>query len=305
MELDAYLANHAVTFKMLYDRGKMDSGVGILFVDVSSSRAKYLPLKSVEPPPVREKVVEILDDKPDGVVYVCMDEGAIHILLQPDEEPTASDDDVPFVTVVTPTRNRRAFASNAIKNFMTQKYPKEKMELLILDDGNEEDWDLPEDKRIRYERCKGMTIGEKRNECVRRAKHDIIVHMDDDDYYPPHSVSVRVKKLASSNVVGCLSMFVYDKVGGDAYYYDGDLNGIHTLKEGSLAYSKNAWDIQPFPKDATVAEGCGFMLGRDPYVIGILSPDDIICCIAHGKNTVEKRFDCMNKISMYQLNYKP
>ena len=38
-------------------------------------------------------------------------------------------------------------------------------------------------------------MGMKRNICVEHADHDIIVHMDDDDYYPPESIYSRVSAL--------------------------------------------------------------------------------------------------------------
>ena len=43
----------------------------------------------------------------------------------------------PFVSVCTPTFNRRIFIPQLIKCFKAQTYPKELMEWIIIDDGDE------------------------------------------------------------------------------------------------------------------------------------------------------------------------
>ncbi len=48
----------------------------------------------------------------------------------------------PFVSVITPTYNRRCFIPAAIECYKHQTYPKERMEWIILDDGTESVEDL-------------------------------------------------------------------------------------------------------------------------------------------------------------------
>ena len=50
--------------------------------------------------------------------------------------------ELPFVSICTPTFNRRPFIPFAIKCFMNQDYPKEKMEWIIIDDGTDKINDL-------------------------------------------------------------------------------------------------------------------------------------------------------------------
>ena len=91
----------------------------------------------------------------------------------------------------------------AIRNFENFNYPKEKLEWIIIDDTPEDldqiDDILPTDDRIKYLKIKGikqkLTVAHKRNLGVAKASNDIIIHMDDDDYYPPESVIARVKAL--------------------------------------------------------------------------------------------------------------
>ena len=61
--------------------------------------------------------------------------------------------DVPLVSCIMPTYNRRAFVPYAINYFLRQDY--ENKELLIVDDGTDPVKDLvPADKQIRYIRIK-------------------------------------------------------------------------------------------------------------------------------------------------------
>ena len=71
----------------------------------------------------------------------------------------------PFVSVCTPTYNRRLFIPSLIKCFQNQDYPKDKMEWIIIDDGEDSVEDLFKDvecvKYFRYE--EKMKLGRKRN----------------------------------------------------------------------------------------------------------------------------------------------
>ena len=44
---------------------------------------------------------------------------------------------LPFVTICTPTFNRRPFIPIMIKCFQHQTYPKDRMEWIIVDDGTD------------------------------------------------------------------------------------------------------------------------------------------------------------------------
>ena len=86
-------------------------------------------------------------------------------------------------------------------NYNNISYPKDKIELIILDDGDEEiEHLIPKSNNIRYIKLKTKkSIGFKRNECVKLATNDFICFMDDDDYYPPNSLYNRITQLLNSN----------------------------------------------------------------------------------------------------------
>lgn len=104
----------------------------------------------------------------------------------------------PFVSVCTPTFNRRPFIQNMINCYKNQTYPKNRMEWIIVDDGTDPIQDILAKEKIQnvqYFYVDKMNLGGKRNFMHTKAKGSIIVYMDDDDYYPPDRVSHAVDKL--------------------------------------------------------------------------------------------------------------
>ncbi len=110
----------------------------------------------------------------------------------------------PFVSVITPTYNRGRFLPALVACYKAQTYPKERMEWILLDDGTESVEEpfkaltkgLPNMRYIREE--KKLLIGAKRNRLNQEAKGDILVCMDDDDFYSPERVSHVVTKFTQN-----------------------------------------------------------------------------------------------------------
>ncbi len=111
----------------------------------------------------------------------------------------------PFVSVVTPTFNRRPFINAAIQCFLSQDYPRDLMEWIIIDDGTDKIEDLVKDvKGVRYFKYEEkMHLGKKRNLAHDKCSGEIIVYMDDDDYYPPTRVSHAVHTLKANPKALC------------------------------------------------------------------------------------------------------
>ncbi len=121
-----------------------------------------------------------------------------------------------FVSVVCPTYNRHYFLPSLIERFQFQIYPKELLELIILDDSNIKYYDLElfqKDDRITYiYENKKLNLGEKRNKLNKIAKGDIIICMDDDDYYSPYYIMDTVKLLSNSTreIASCNALYIYN-----------------------------------------------------------------------------------------------
>ena len=121
---------------------------------------------------------------------------------------------LPFVSICTPTFNRRPFIPFIIKCFETQDYPKDRLEWIIIDDGTDPIGELvahiPQVKYFRYD--VKMSLGEKRNIMHDKSCGAILVYMDDDDYYPPERVSHAVdvlKKNPKALCAGSSEMYIY------------------------------------------------------------------------------------------------
>ena len=129
----------------------------------------------------------------------------------------------PFVSVLTPTYNRRKFIPAAIQMYKAQTYPKDRMEWIIIDDGTDKVGDLfaeasktiPNIKYISLN--EKLLIGQKRNMLNDNAKGDIMVAMDDDDYYPPERVAHIVTRFAAQphiQLAGSSEMYLYFRTDG-------------------------------------------------------------------------------------------
>lgn len=196
----------------------------------------------------------------------------------------------PFVSVIVPSYNRREFLPYLIHQFNYQTYPKELMELVIVDDSPQSNEDLipKDDQRIRYIHVpEKMPLGRKRNMLNDLAKGDIIVCMDDDDFYSPERVSHAVTKLQGSKalIAGSTELHIYypqlDKI-----YRFGPYNPNHSTN-GLMSYKKEYLKTHRYIDDAPKAEESHFTNKfTEPMVQ--LDTFKVMCCIAHQNNTVEK-----------------
>ncbi|NBW02734.1 MAG: glycosyltransferase family 2 protein, partial [Cytophagia bacterium] len=107
---------------------------------------------------------------------------------------------------------------NALEGPYYQPYPKDKIEWVIIDDGTDKIKDLIENSGISqikyYELDTKLTLGSKRNLMHEKTTGDIIVYMDDDDYYPPERIQHAVDKLLENSdilIAGASEMYIYFK----------------------------------------------------------------------------------------------
>ena len=197
----------------------------------------------------------------------------------------------PFVSVCTPTFNRRKFIPTLIKCFQQQTYPKELMEWIIIDDGDEPVGDLFEGiecvKYFRYE--KKLKLGKKRNLMHEKSKGEILVYMDDDDYYPPDRVNHAVNRLRGApNALCAGSSIVYIYFNDtDKLYQFGPYGQSHATA-GTFAFKRKLLEQTRYDDDAEMAEEKKFLKNYTiPFVQ--LNPEKTILVFAHQYNTFDKR----------------
>ena len=203
------------------------------------------------------------------------------------------DHDLPNVSIITPTYNRKFLFPIALRNFYFFDYPKDKMEWIICDDG-EQDLKpiIPNDDRIKYVKVNvdgKLNVSQKRNLCIQHTTHDIIVHMDDDDYYFPHSLKSRVKTLLKYKNKKCVSsknMGYYHLIDNYSFLkgcYDQHNNLIY-IPEASMAYYKSFWKERNFDERVASGEFIHFLKDRFDQLITIPYEFNMIA-FTHNNNT--------------------
>ncbi len=201
---------------------------------------------------------------------------------------------LPKVSIITPTYNRRHIVSLMLNNFKQCSYPAHKLEWIIVDDSSQRTIKdlLPDDNRIKYIRLdvpEPLTVGRKRNIACSHATGEYIVHMDDDDYYPCDSVILRIRALMSNNalcvgatLLGCMNLYNFE------CYSIGSRASV--LAEASMAYKKTFWETKQFREDVYTGEAVHFLKDRYNDIIQ-LPYDFIMVAFNHGGNITDSLRD--------------
>ena len=209
----------------------------------------------------------------------------------------------PFVSVCTPTFNRRPFILTMFECFKNQDYPKERMEWIIVDDGTDKIKDLIDSAnipQIKYFNIpEKMTLGKKRNYMHKQAKGSIIVYMDDDDYYPPERISHAVERLTQHPTALCAGsseIYIYFKHLKQMYKC-GPYGPNHSTA-GTFAFKIELLKQTQYDDNASLAEEKSFLKNYTiPFVQ--LDPLKTILVFSHEHNTYDKRRMLENPHPLY------
>jgi len=197
---------------------------------------------------------------------------------------------LPFVSICTPTFNRRPFIPFMIKCFEHQTYPKNRIEWIIIDDGTDPIRDLvesiPQVKYFYYE--EKMLLGKKRNLMHEKCSGDIIIYMDDDDYYPPERISHAVDTLQKNPtflIAGSSEMHVYFE-SKNTMYQCGPYAPFHSTA-ATFAFKKELLKQTNYDDEKALAEENKFTKG---YTIPLVQLDSLksILVFSHKHNSLNK-----------------
>jgi hypothetical protein len=199
----------------------------------------------------------------------------------------------PSVSICTITHNRAHFLPQLLKCIEAQSYPAQKIEWLLLDDSSTP-WPqstIQSDSKIdiKYQRLgQKLRLGAKRNLSHKLCSGDIIVYMDDDDYYSPERVSHSVKMLSTgrNEIAGCSVLpiyFTHDK----ELWLSGPFGNNHATA-GTFAMTKKFARSHYYDDNATCNEEKSFLQN---YTISMtqLDPDKTMVCLSHSANTFDKK----------------
>ena len=189
----------------------------------------------------------------------------------------------PNVSIVTLLRGEQEFIPLIKDNFNLFEYPKEKLELVIIDDGKESlVSEFLDDERILYlhlsdkeiqeflekiefphdtekvlwfyqAKTKRLPHGFKRDYGVGLSTHEYVFHMDYDTSYHTSTLTRKLRFMKSKKVecVYADSILCYDFYGKDMYKSESP----YKIYEGTILHTKNYWSNGGFRWSDITNEG--------------------------------------------------
>jgi glycosyltransferase involved in cell wall biosynthesis len=178
---------------------------------------------------------------------------------------------------------------------MIQSYPEDKLEWVIVDDGDDAiDDTLIGVPNVVYVRCpKGMSISDKRNLGVDKAMYDVVAFMDDDDVYPNNSILQRAAmmlKEPAKECAFCTTIPCYDIVKYSSFMNIPPMRlpMSERVSEATLIFTKKFWNEKKFEGSINIAEADAFIRGRE-HMCREISPQEVIVSLVHPLNTSSRR----------------
>jgi glycosyltransferase involved in cell wall biosynthesis len=226
----------------------------------------------------------------------------------------------PTVSIITPTYLREDFHARILRYFKWQTYPG--LEWLVLDDSPTPSAVLSplNDPAIRYEHAATrLSVGEKRNRLIERARGELILHFDDDDFYAPGYVEFMVGELVAKDVdlLNLRGWFIYDRRHSFFGYWNLEVKeGLHyvindegvnpmifnKLNNGPLtdnelgyaagwAYRKTVWQAAPFSDRDWNEDGPFALKAREKFRLAGTHDSAGICMhLRHPSNVTQQCF---------------
>jgi hypothetical protein len=206
-----------------------------------------------------------------------------------------TDKNFPFVSCICPTYNRQKFLPYLIQIYNSQDYPKNRRELIILDDSTENNEHIinqyKKDNNIRYIYSKEkISLGKKRNMLNKYAleKAEYIFCFDDDDFYPPNRIKYGIHRMLANKSILSGSSILHIYITDLNKIYEFGPYGKNHCTNGTMAYHKSFLLNHTYDDNANKAEERFFLNNYDTKVEQ-LDPLNVMLCISHNSNTVDKK----------------
>jgi glycosyltransferase involved in cell wall biosynthesis len=197
---------------------------------------------------------------------------------------------MPTVSVLCPTRDRRAFLPGLLAVWSHQDWPADDRELIVVDDGQDRVGDvfagLP---NVRYEHLGvRVPLGTKRNRLCELAAGSLLVNFDDDDWSPPDRISRSVACLQAHgvDVVG-KSELAFWNLATDTIHVQPKIGARHATA-GSMTFRRSWWEKNAWRPDPHTEERQFLANFTAPLAQLDRPPWELVLAIAHGGNTLPK-----------------
>lgn len=193
-----------------------------------------------------------------------------------------------MISYIVPTGDRSIFCRQAL-NYIARQRGVSKYEIVIVDGGGRKLSKLSQvfthGQELRYIDVRaGTTTGDRRNIACEAARGDVIVHIDDDDWYAPDYTITVVSRLLETDaaVSGLVDFYFYDVF---------RKRGWKTIKllvptGATMAYRRSTWKETPF-RPVRLGEDNDFLsdLGQKGATFAITDRDDQFIYMRHRKNS--------------------
>jgi Glycosyl transferase family 2 len=189
------------------------------------------------------------------------------------------------------------------QNLLSQTYVKkkpEKVEIIIADDSVEEyrlnDVLLRENLKkesvnnfLYLRMTEKLTIGQKRNLLCSKASNELMIFMDDDDFYFPTYVEYSLEQLFRKRkcLVGSNSM-LFTYVNRDFKKLSINCVSPRQIHEATLCMTKSHWKTTGGFADKGNGEGANLIDGHEAKVNAKLDITKMMVCLCHERNTCQK-----------------
>jgi len=198
--------------------------------------------------------------------------------------------DRPTVSIITLLTGRRKFLPLLRACVSAQTYPADRVEWIILDDGDEDLSALFSGSSELYIRAnKSLNIGRKRQYACDIAGGEFLFFFDDDDLHFPHRVErgvAKLQKIGARMVAGNTRMLLADAQTEEVITV-GPHHKNHATA-GTMVFRKEFLKHSGFRPSDRSGEEMHFLMNWTIPVVQ-LDPRDSIVALSHDANTVSKR----------------
>jgi len=144
----------------------------------------------------------------------------------------------PSVSIIIPAHNESAVLPNTLKNIFASDYPRNKMQVIVVDDGSSDDTAKVAKKfgatvvknRTNLGKCKALNVG------IENASNDLIVTTDADTEFAAKTVESLVKHFSDRKVGAVAGYYKTSQMSNFSKFSLGNLKTFLLVKFQSLEY---------------------------------------------------------------------
>lgn len=207
----------------------------------------------------------------------------------------------PRITIVTPIADRNKFKNLIINNLINLDYPLDKLTYIVDDDGVNEKFIGTQEEFEDFKDAispihfiykyydKKRSIGIKRNNLCKLAPDKLIGNMDSDDLMVSTWLNHSLKIMKSKNfgLVGTNQMiFLYPNDNWKSTAIQCTTKRM--IHEAGMLFTKKHWKAMGGFGKSSQGEGTKLVDNMNPEKVGLTECKDVIICICHNDNTINK-----------------